>query len=234
MYERGGGMTNRQLNWPERGRLWLRLCIRFFGTVLILWLLAKFGRPLLSLFMPFILALATAALLDPLVRLLQKRLKWARKWVALLLLIVLVGGLGGVLALLIRAGVNEAISLAENWDGLLDTISRGMEKTERVLQNLMQKLPFELPAHDQPLLERLGLWLSQWLEEGAMPDIGNLTDFAAATAKDVVGFVLALVAFLMGAFFLCADYPYLRTALTRRMDGSIRSSGFPWVPLAAI
>lgn len=210
-------MQRKQLNWSQRGQLWLRLFIRVVGTGLILWAIAAVGRPLLSLFMPFLLALAAAALLDPIVRVLQKRLGWARKWVSLIVLIVLVGGIGGALALLVRAGVDEVISLAENWDGLLAAFSQGLEKTEQLLQNVMQKLPFELPGRDQPLLDQVGQWLSQWMT-GMVPDIGNLTDFAAARARGVVGFVLALVAFLMGAYFLCADYPYLRTGFARRLE----------------
>lgn len=210
-------MNNEQLNWNQRGRLWLRLCIRFVGTALILWLLATLGKPLLLLFMPFVLALIAAALLDPVVRLLQKRLKWARKWVALTVVVVLVGSIGGVLALLVRAGVNEVVSLVENWDELLAAFTQGFETTERLLRELAEKLPFRLPMHDQPLLDQLGRWLGQWLE-GAVPDIGNLTGFAAARARGVVGFVLALVVFLTATYFLCADFPYLRTALTRRMD----------------
>jgi len=210
-------MQRKQLNWPQRGQLWLRLFIRVIGTVLILWAVVKLGRPLLSLFMPFVLALAAAALLDPVVRLLQKRLGWARKWVSLVVLIVLVGGIGGAVVLLLRAGVEEVISLAENWDGLLAALSQGLDKAEQLLQNVARRLPFKLPIHDQPLLDQMGQWLSQWLA-GAMPDIGNLTGFAAARARGVVSFVLALVAFLMGAYFLCADYPYLRTGFARRLD----------------
>ena len=210
-------MYREPLNWAQRGQLWLRLCIRFFGTVLILWGLAKVGRPLLSLFMPFVLALAAAALLDPVVQLLQKRMKWSRKWVSLIVLIVLVGGIGGVIALLVRAGVQEAVSLAENWDGLLAAVSQGLETAEAALEALLEKLPFHLPAYDEPLLDQVGLWLSQWLE-GFVPSLGNLTGFAAARAKAVVEFVLALVVFLTGTYFLCADYPYLRTSFAKRMD----------------
>jgi len=146
-------MDYNQLTWAQRGRLWLRLCIRLVGTALVVWLLSMFGGPLLTLFMPFILALAAAALLDPVVRLLQKRLKWARKWVALVVVVVLVGSLGAVLALLIRAGVREAISLAENWDTLLAAFTQGFETTEQLLRELLEKLPFRLPLHDQPLLD---------------------------------------------------------------------------------
>ncbi len=214
-------MQNKQLTWSQRGQLWLRLCIRLLGSALILWLIWKFGRPLLSLFMPFILALAAAALLDPVVRLLQKRLGWARKWVALTLLLVLVAGIGGALALLLRAGIREVVSLTENWDDLLAGFSQGMEKTEQLLQRLVDMLPFHVSLSDQSLLERLGQWIGQWLES-AGPDIGNVTGFAAARAKEVVGFVIALIVFLTGTYFLSADFPYLRTTFAQQMDENAR------------
>ena len=47
-------MEHKQLTWPQRGALWLRLGIRLGLTALAVWLAARFGRPLLSLFAPFL------------------------------------------------------------------------------------------------------------------------------------------------------------------------------------
>ena len=210
-------MYHQQLSWAQRGQLWLRMCIRIVSVVLIVLLLRRFGGPLLSLFMPFLLALVVAAALDPVVRLLQKRLGWSRKSLSLLTLLLLFGGIGTALALLVRAGVQEVIALAENWDSLLDALRQAVQQTEVMLHGLLEKLPFELPVADQPILDQLGQWLGQWLE-GAMPELGNLTGFATDRAKAVTAFVLAVVVFVMAAYFLCADYPYLRTGLVQRLD----------------
>ena len=59
-------MHNKQLTWPQRGRLWLRLGLRLILTALAVWTVIRFGRPLLSLFAPFLFALAAAALLNAL------------------------------------------------------------------------------------------------------------------------------------------------------------------------
>lgn len=69
-----------QLTWRQRGWLWLRLSIRLILAVLALVLLAKFGRPLLSLFAPFVAALMAAAVLNPLVKWFQRKLGWSRKF----------------------------------------------------------------------------------------------------------------------------------------------------------
>ena len=71
-------MGNRLLTWRQRGALWLRLGIRLALAALAVWLALRFGRPALSLFAPFLLALAAAALLNPLVKKLQRALGWNR------------------------------------------------------------------------------------------------------------------------------------------------------------
>ncbi len=214
-------MHREQLSWGQRGQLWLRLGIRLVGTLLAAILLWKVGRPLLSLFMPFLLALAAAASLDPLVRTLQRRLGWSRRLLSLLVLTVIFGGAGTLLGLLVRAGVREAVSLAENWDSLLAAAQQMTARTEEFLQGLLSKLPFQIVAPDQSLVEGIGDHLRQWLETAA-PDLGLLTEFAADRAKAVTSFLLALVVFLLASYFLCADYPYLRTGFIQRMgDGAL-------------
>ena len=209
-------MYREQLSWPERGQLWLRLSIRLLGTVLTALLLWHVGRPLLSLFMPFVLAFAAAALLNPMVRWLQKQLGWSRGVLSLVTLLVIFGAVGGLLTLLVRATIQELISLAENWEGILAAAQQGVQRVDALLQNLVAKLPVSVTAPDQTVLERVVSWLQQWLRTAA-PDPGNLTQFAAARAKDVTSFVLALVVFVLGSYFLCADYPYLRTRLAQHM-----------------
>ena len=215
--EEGDEMYRKQLSWPERGQLWLRLGIRLVGTVLTVLLLWMVGRPLLSLFMPFVLAFAAAALLNPLVRRLQKRLGWSRGVLSLLTLLVIFGAAGAALTLLVRSAVRELISLAENWQTILSTAEQSVARLDSFLQGLAAKLPFAVTPPDQTILERLVSWMQQWVQTAA-PDLGNLTEFAAARAKDVTSFGLALLFFLMASYFLCADYPYLRTRVIQHMD----------------
>ena len=213
-------MYRKQLSWPERGWLWLRLGIRLVGTVLTLMLVGLIGRPALSLFMPFILALAAAALLNPLVRLLQKRLGWSRGVLSLVSLLVIFGAVGGLLTLLVRAAVLELISLAENWEEILAAVEQSVGRLDDFLQGLAARLPFPVIAPDQTVLEQVVGWLQQWFQTAA-PDLGNLTEFAADKAKAVTSFGLGLVVFVMASYFLCADYPYLRTRVVQRMDDTL-------------
>lgn len=215
-------MHPNQLSWPERGQLWLRIAIRLAGTILAVLLLWKVGPDLLSLFMPFLLALGAAVLLNPVVRTLQKRLGWSRGVLSLLTLLVIFGGVGTVLSLLVRVAVRELVSLTENWQSILAALESGVLQLDLLLQGLTEKLPFAVTAPDETLLERLVDWLQDWMQNAA-PDLGNLTQFATDKAKDVAGFALAAIVFVMASYFLCADYPYLRTRMVQHMSDGVRS-----------
>ena len=105
-------MEHKPLTWSQRGRLWLRLGIRLGLAALAAWLAVRFGRSLLSLFAPFLFALAAAALLNPLVKKLQRALGWNRQVLSAVLLILVFGLIGGGAALLVYAAAGQLVSLA--------------------------------------------------------------------------------------------------------------------------
>lgn len=138
-------MNNKQLTWPQRGRLWLRLGLRLILTALAVWLVLKFGRPLLSLFAPFLFALAAAALLNPLVKKLQKALGWNRQLLSALVLILLFGLAGGGLALLVYAAAGQLVSLAQNWSGLLASAQSAIDQVEVLFARFLTLVPPRSP-----------------------------------------------------------------------------------------
>ena len=75
----------------------MRLGIRLVLAVLLVLALRYLVPPLLSLLMPFVLALVTAWLLNPLVRGLQRRLGVSRRLLSLLLILLAFAAAGGVL-----------------------------------------------------------------------------------------------------------------------------------------
>ncbi|NLF35351.1 MAG: hypothetical protein GX585_05240, partial [Clostridiales bacterium] len=111
-------MGFRELSWRDRGRLWLRMLIRTALTAAVLLLLFLAGPPLLSLFMPFVLALLFAWLLIPIIRFLQKRVGGSRKVFSFVLVLFILGGVGAVLFALGYSIVTELVHLANNWGAI--------------------------------------------------------------------------------------------------------------------
>ena len=215
-------MEHKQLTWPQRGALWLRLGIRLGLTALAVWLAVRFGRPLLSLFAPFLLALIAAAALNPLVKKLQRLLGWNRQVLTLLLLFLIFGLLGGGLALLVYAAAGQLVSLVQNWGGLLDSLQTVMDQLEALFARLLTLVPPQV----NEIVENAKDSLFQWLSEAAPAALGNLGLEAGERAMGLPAFLVALVIFIMATFLLTADYPYLRSRYVQHLDeGLLRFLG---------
>ena len=211
-------MEHRQLTWHERGQLWLRLGIRIVLTVGGLALLLLVGRPLISLFMPFVLAFLLAWLLNPLVRTLQKRVGLSRRLISLLLVLLIFGVAGGVLTAFCYSIANEVISLANNWQVIWEGFQVVMEQVVDYCSKLFELLPHQVGTWVNGILEEFISWFQtavpNWLT-GFASHAGNL-------AMSVPSFAVALVVFIMGSYFITADYPHIRFLVTRRMSCEVR------------
>lgn len=211
-------MIPEQLTWKERGWLWMRLGVRLVLLLLAVWLITRFGPPLLSLFAPFLAALVAAALLNPMVKWLQRRLGWSRQGMTLLLLIVLLLLVGGVLAWLGRAVVTELVSLVNNWDALVEAGTQLLEQLDHLFRQVVEMLPISIVPPNQGLLD----WLMGLLPTAA-PDLGFLTSYAGDKVVSISSFLLGVLFFVMATYFLTADYPYLRTRAIQNLDEGILS-----------
>lgn len=215
-------MTNRQLTWPQRGTLWLRLGTRLALAALGIWLALRFGRPAASLFAPFLFALAVAALLNPLVKAMQRALGWNRQLLSAILLLLLFALAGGGLVLLGYAAVSQMVSLLQNWSGLLNSMQSALEQLESLFAHFLTLVPPQITQ----LVEDMGDKLFLWLSEAAPTALGSLGLEAGERAMALPSFLVALIIFVMATFLLTADYPYLRGRAVQHMDeGLLRFLG---------
>ena len=207
-------MTQKQLTWRQRGGLWLRLSIRALLFAAGCFAVLMFGRPLLALCAPFAFALAAAALLNPLIKALQRALGWSRQLVSAALLLLLFALVGGGLALLAYAAVGQAVSLVQNWSGLLDSLQAALDQLESLFAQLLALAPPQLTQ----LAENAGGQLFQWLYQVVPDALASLGLEAGERAMGLPSFLMALVIFIMATFLLTADYPYLRSRAVQHMD----------------
>ena len=210
-------MNNKQLTWSQRGQLWLRLGLRLGLAALAVWLLARFGRRTLGLFAPFLFALAAAALLNPLVKKLQRALGWNRQVLSALVLLLLFGLIGGGLALLVYAAAGQLVSLVQNWSGLLDSLQSAMDQVEALFAHLLTLVPPQVTQ----LVESAGDDLFQWLSDVVPAVLADWGMEAGEKAMGLPSFLVALIIFVMAAFLMTADYPYLRSRAVQHLDEGV-------------
>lgn len=210
-------MQHKQLTWPQRGRLWLRLGIRLALAALAVLAVVKALPPLLSLFAPFVAAFITAALLNPLVRWVQRRLGWSRRLLSLLILLLIFALTGGALFLMAYAAGSEVVSLAQNWEGLLEQMQSVADQMEGMFAQLLALVPEQITE----ATHAVGDNLMAWLQVTASGALAAAADYIKDKAVGVPAFLLALVMFIMATYFLTADYPYLRTRFIQHMDSNM-------------
>lgn len=207
-------LNGKLLTWRQRGWLWLRLMVRLLLALLAAGLVIWVGRPMLSLLAPFVAALITAAILNPIVRRLQRRLCWSRRALTMVLLVVLFGLLGAGLGFLGYIAGQEIVALAQNRDGLLESLQRMMDQLQALSDRLWALVPEQL---SDPMQEAM-TGLLNWLNQTTPALVQRLADYTTNKAMGVPSFCVALVVYVMAAYFLTADYPYLRARAARGMD----------------
>ena len=210
------------LTWPQRGQRWLRLGIRaalVIGAVLLTVFVAV---PLVSLLMPFVLALVLAWLLNPVVRWLKNRLNISRKVISLAVLVLAFGTVGGLCYGLCWALVNQVISLFDNWQPILDSLMATVDNVGHWLDRRGDILPNSLVATGDDLVRALASWLESL---DLSSQIAGLASWATGLVSGIPGFAVAVVAFLMASYFITSDYPRLRYLFTDQLPGNLRQFG---------
>ena len=212
-------MERGELTWRERGRLWMRLGIRLLLAVGIVLVLRYLVPPLLSLLMPFVLALITAWLLNPMVKALQRRLGLSRGLLSLFLILLAFAAAGGILFGLGYSLFSEVSALINNWEGSWNALQTGVDAVGAWLDKLLAYLPGEVETFINGNLDQLWSAFSGWVS-AVMPLVGT---WAGNFAMGVPSFVVALIVFIMAAYFITADYPHYRFLMTDRLPPEVRT-----------
>lgn len=212
-------MERGELTWRERGRLWVRLGVRLLLAVGIVLVLRYLVPPLLSLLMPFVLALITAWLLNPVVKGLQRRLGLSRGVLSLFLILLAFAAAGGILFGLGYSLFSEVSALLNNWEGSWNTLQTGVDAAGAWLDKLLAYLPGEVETFVNGNLDQLWSAFSGWVSS-VVPMVGT---WAGNFAMGVPSFVVALIVFIMAAYFITADYPHYRFLMTDRLPPEVRT-----------
>ena len=203
-----------ELSWRNRGRLWLRLGIRFVLTFVCILLLILAGPPLLSLFAPFVLALLMAWLLNPAVRFFQKKMGGSRRLWSLTLLMALVLLLGGALFALLYNIFIEVRDLVNNWQAIWEECLLLLETVQGWWDRFFPYLPADVTGWLNDFAQRMIAWA-----QTAIPTmLSSLAANAGSVAMKVPSFGVAAIIFVMGSYFVTADYPHLRYLAVGRMS----------------
>lgn len=209
----------KELTWHQRGRLWLRIGLRFILLLLFLGIVLGLGPRLWQLFAPFLLAIPVAWLFAPAVKWINGKLHLPRPLVTIVLLLLVFLLLGGLVWGLTTSAVREIVSLAGNWEKLVASL----QAVSASLGSSLSRVADHLPASAQNMADNMTGRLFTWLETAIPRVLSSAMDWATGMVRTFPSFAVAAVVFIMAAYFLTTDYPRLRVSLADRLPRSARS-----------
>lgn len=204
---------------PER-KATERLGARLLMVVVAALIVVKLFPVLWDKMSPFIIAVPLAALLQPVIRFLQEKIKMKRGVSSLLLVLLVLLILVGMLVWGLSFGISQVGELVSNSPEMIsDLVAMIRKGTDTLIQTMNNISP----------------QAEQWIRKGINDVITQLTTLGADLAGKAVTLSVSLAAgmpymiiyisFLaMGLFFIAKDYPEIRSWLPggkrRRQDSS--------------
>ena len=195
----------------------LRITLRFALILGVLLFLILLLPPLLNLFLPFVLAYILAAVLAPLVGKLTKTSErvW-NFWSMFFVLLIIIA----IAALLIYVGYylfTQVTDLITSWSSIRDNFIEILRSFSGYLQGHMDMTSTELDAYARETLQSVTDWITEKLSSWAptvVVGVGNV-------ASSVASFLVSLLFFIIGAYFMTSDYYQLHATILRHIPASI-------------
>lgn len=199
-------------------KLLLRISLRLLLIILVAVLLIKALPPALDLFFPFVLAFLAATILSPLVQKFTKKVGTARRFWSILFIILL---LVAVTAILVYAGyylVSQVSDLLGSWTSVQAGLTSVLTRLSEFLDRHISLTSTEAEEYVVNLLQK-GL---TWLTERISSWVPNMVVGVGNLASGIASFVVSLLFFIVGAYFMTADYPNLKKKLSSWVPEIIR------------
>ena len=178
-----------------------------------------FFQYLLTPLLPFLLALALSAIVEPLVQKLRRGLKVRRSFAAMLMTTLLLLTVGGVFALLLARLVLELRQWSGRlpeiiagfpaiWNGILDQIEGWYAASPAFLRSALDMFAGQLMEEGSGLAGEVGAWLMGAVSSmlAALPDLS-----------------LFLITTVLAVYFTSLSYPSILAFLKRQLPPSWQS-----------
>ena len=183
------------------GKYYLGIILNIVIPLAEIGLVCVLGPKLLVFFMPFVIGWIIALIANPLVRMLERRLKVARKHTSMLLIIaVLAGIVCGIYFVGVKA-VEETRSLIDQAPEIYGSIRQEFQDAG----DNMSRLIDEMPESVQTAIEDFQTSIGQITGE-AVGKVSQITvDQASDLAKNLPSILISIIFTILSAYFFIAD-----------------------------
>lgn len=185
------------MNWKKYIKSILVFVITILGIIGGIY----FGMKFLKFFMPFVIGWMIALIANPLVRILEKKMKVARKHTSMLLIIaVLAAIIGGIYLIGVKV-VEETSSLIDQAPEIYMSLQQDFKDAGDNLEVIAKDMPDDVQKGIEDFQNKIGDIAGK-----AMGRISEFTvDYASNFAKNVPNIFIAIIFTILSAYFFIAD-----------------------------
>ena len=207
-----------QENCIPTKKLVLRICLRILLILIVIGFIILFLGPLLNLFLPFMLAFVVASFLAPVVRKITKDGSKVWNFWSMIMIVLLILAVVGIVGYLGYYLVQQVADLAGSWQSLTAYYADTFNTISGFLNSGVSITSTELEARIMELVQSAITMVTDKLSTWVPSVFSGVTNIASAVGS----FVIAFLFFLVGAYFMTADYPGLRKRISAKIPGIIR------------
>lgn len=199
-------------------KTYARIFVNFLLTLAGILLVVLVGPKLISFFMPFVIAFVISSIANPIVRFMEKRIKIARKYSSVIMIVLVLGAVVGVLYLLVAFLVKQVINLYDDRFVLYNELVTLFDNFTDNLGGIFEMLPLSLQETLSNLQDSLSVWAENFVASIELPGFSTVSSYVG----NVVEVIFISIITILAAYFLTAERDNMADWLSRVMPESVK------------
>ncbi len=198
--------------------IYKRILVNFLVTLVAVVLCALFLGDLLRFFLPFVIGFFIAAIANPMVRFLEKKMKVKRKYGSAIIIVLVLAAVVGVIYLVGYILVHELVDLIADLPKLMTEAQNLLNELSDKLYGLYEKLPEGIQNGIGSVGNSLESWLDKAINDFEMPSISAAGNYVGSLIEGILIGIITILA----AYFFIADRDKLVEGIKKIVPNSFQ------------
>lgn len=198
--------------------IYIRIIVNFLLTLTGVVVFVIFIGDVLSFFLPFVIGFVIAAIANPMVRFLEKKVKVKRKYGSAIIIVFVLAVVIGLLYLLGYILIRELIDFVGDIPEFLEKIQLLIDELSQKLYGVYERLPAGVQSVVNGVSNSLEGWLEKTMSEFKMPSISMAGNYVGTIVE---GILIAIIT-ILAAYFFIADRDKLVELVKKITPGTLQ------------
>ena len=198
--------------------IYKRILVNFLVTSVAVVLCILFLGDLLRFFLPFVIGFIIAAIANPMVRFLEKKMKVKRKYGSAIIIVLVLVAVVGVIYLIGYILVRELVDLIANLPKIMTEAQNLLDELSDKFYGIYEKLPEGIQNGVGSVGNSLESWLDKAITDFEMPSISAAGDYVGSFIEGILIGIITILA----AYFFIADRDRLVDGIKKIVPNSFQ------------